>query len=60
MLIGPKAEKRPADPIGNAVTGARIATGEAEEAFVDDGKDKAAVALRRKEGWQVSGTQSYA
>ena len=50
MPIGPKGEKRPADVIGNAVTVARIATGEAEDSFVDDGKDKAAVAMGRKGG----------
>ena len=50
MPVGPRGEKRPADVIGNAVTVARIATGEAEEAFVDDGKDKAAVELGRRGG----------
>ena len=50
MPIGPKGEKRPADVIGNAVAVAKIATGEADEAFVDDGKDQAAVALGRKGG----------
>ena len=50
MPVGPKGEKRPADVIGNAVTVARIATGEAEEALVDDGKDQAAVAMGRKGG----------
>ena len=50
MPVGPRGEKRPADVIGNAVMVARIATGEAEEAFVDDGKDKAAVELGRRGG----------
>ena len=50
MPKGPKGEKRPADVIGNAVTVARIATGESDEVFVDDGKDKAAVAMGRKGG----------
>ena len=50
MPIGPKGEKRPADVIGNAVTVARIATGEADEEFVRDGKDPAAKALGEKGG----------
>ena len=50
MPKGPQGQKRPADVIGNAVTVARIATGEAEDSFVDDGKDQAAVALGRKGG----------
>lgn len=51
MPTGPKGEKRPADVIGNAITVARIATGEIEEtAAPDDGKDKAAQALGRKGG----------
>ena len=50
MPVGPRGEKRPANVIGNAVMVARIATGEAEEAFVDDGKDKAAVELGRRGG----------
>ena len=50
MPVGPRGEKRPADVIGNAVMVARIATGEAEEAFVDDGKNKAAVELGRRGG----------
>ena len=50
MPVGPRGEKRPADVIGNAVMVARIATGEAEEAFVDDGKDKSAVELGRRGG----------
>lgn len=50
MPIGPRGEKRPADVIGNAVTIARIATGEADEEFVHDGKNKAAVELGRRGG----------
>lgn len=50
MPVGPRGEKRPADVIGNAVAVARIATGEAEENFVDDGKNKAAVELGRRGG----------
>ena len=37
-MIGPHGEKRPADPIANAVHVMRIATGEAEEEFVHLGK----------------------
>ena len=47
---GPKGQKRPADVIGNAVRVMQIATGEAEEEYDDDGKDKAAQALGRKGG----------
>jgi hypothetical protein len=50
MPTGPKGEKRPADVIGNAVTIARVATGEDEETIPDDGKDKAAQALGKKGG----------
>ena len=50
MPVGPKGEKRPADVIGSAVAVARIATGEADESFIDEGKDQAAVALGRKGG----------
>ena len=50
MPTGPKGQKRPADVIGNAVRVMQIATGEAEEEYVDDGKDKAAQALGRKGG----------
>lgn len=50
MPRGPKGQKRPADVIGNAITVARIATGEIEESTDDDGKDKAAQALGRKGG----------
>jgi hypothetical protein len=45
MPRGPKGEKRPADAIGNAIMIVRIATGEIEDLFTDDGKNAAAVAL---------------
>lgn len=48
MPKGPKGEKRPADVIGNAITVAKIATGEIGEPTEDDGKDKAAQAMGRK------------
>jgi hypothetical protein len=47
---GPKGEKRPADVIGAAIAVARIATGEAEDAPPDDGKNPAAKALGAKGG----------
>ena len=50
MPKGPQGQKRPADVIGNAVKVMRIATGEAEEEFEDDGKDPAAKALGAKGG----------
>ncbi len=51
MPRGPKGEKRPADVIGNAVHGMRVATGEIDEtATTDDGKNAAAVALGRMGG----------
>lgn len=50
MPTGPKGQKRKADVIGNAVLIARIATGEADDAAPDDGKDKAAQALGKKGG----------
>lgn len=50
MPKGPKGQKRPADVIGNAVRVMQIATGEAEEEFTEDGKNKAAVELGRKGG----------
>ena len=39
MPKGPKAQKRPADMIGNAVKVMRIAAGEETEDIPDDGKD---------------------
>ena len=50
MPKGPNGEKRPADAIGLAVLVGRIATGEVEDAPVDDGKDPAAKALGAKGG----------
>ena len=50
MPKGPQGQKRPADVIGNAVKVMRIATGEAEEEFEDDGKDPAAKELGAKGG----------
>lgn len=46
----PKGQKRPADVIGNAITVAKIATGEVEETTDDDSKDKAAQSLGRRGG----------
>ena len=50
MPKGPKGQKRPADVIGNAVKVMRIATGEEDEEYEDDGKDPAAKALGAKGG----------
>ncbi len=50
MPRGPHGQKRPADVIGNAVKVMRIATGEEEEEYEDDGKDPAAKALGAKGG----------
>ena len=50
MPKGPNGEKRPADAIGLAVLVGRIATGEADDAVGDDGKNKAAQSLGRKGG----------
>ena len=50
MPKGPQGQKRPADVIGNAVKVMRIATGEEEEEYEVDGKNKAAVELGRKGG----------
>ena len=50
MPKGPQGQKRPADVIGNAVKVMRIATGEEEEEYEDDGKDPAARALGAKGG----------
>ncbi len=41
MPEGPQRQKRPADVIGNAVTVAKIATGEIEEETIQSGKRKA-------------------
>lgn len=58
MPKGPKGQKRPADVIGNAVKVMRIATGEEEEAFTEDGKSKAATELGRKGGKARAGVLS--
>lgn len=50
MPAGPKGQKRPADVIGNAVRVMQIATGEADEEIIDDGKDPAAKSLGAKGG----------
>lgn len=50
MPKGPKGQKRPADVVKNAVRVMQIATGEAEEEYDDEGKNKAAVALGKKGG----------
>ena len=50
MPKGPQGQKRPADVIGNAVRVMQIATGEAEEEYDDNGKNKAAVELGKKGG----------
>lgn len=50
MPRGPKGQKRPADVIGNAVKVMQIATGEADEEYDEDGKNKAAQALGKKGG----------
>ncbi len=50
MPRGPKGQKRPADVIGNAVRVTQVTTGEAEEEYDEDGKNKAAVALGKKGG----------
>ena len=50
MPKGPQGQKRPADVVGNAVKVMRIAIGEEEEDFEDDGKDPAAKALGAKGG----------
>ena len=50
MPKGPQGQKRPADVIGNAVRVMEIATGQREEEFEDDGKNKAAVELGRRGG----------
>ena len=48
MPKGPQGQKRPADVIGNAVKVMRIATGEEEEEFENDGKDPAAKGAGRE------------
>ena len=41
MPTGPKGEKRPADAVAQAVMIGRIATGEAEEEYIDEGRSSA-------------------
>jgi hypothetical protein len=48
MPKGPKGQKRPADVIGNAVKVMRIATGEEQEDFTEDGKSVYAVNLGKR------------
>jgi hypothetical protein len=50
MPRGPQGQRRPADVVGNAVTIAKIATGDLEDVTTEDGKNAAAVALGRKGG----------
>ena len=50
MPKGPQGQKRPADVIGNAVKVMRIATGEGNEEYEGDGKNKAAAELGRLGG----------
>ncbi|MCE2493093.1 MAG: RNA-binding protein [Alphaproteobacteria bacterium] len=50
MPKGPQGQKRPRDVVSNAVKVMRVATGEEEEEFEDDGKDPAAKALGAKGG----------
>ena len=50
MPKGPQGQKRPRDVVSNAVRVMRIATGEAQEEYDDDGKDPAAKALGAKGG----------
>ena len=50
MPNGPQGQKRPRDVVSNAVKVMRFATGEEEEEYGDEGKNKAAVELGRKGG----------
>lgn len=47
---GPKGEKRPADVIGAAIQVMKIATGEVNEEYTSDGKNKAAAELGKLGG----------
>ena len=47
MPTGPNGEKRPADVIANAVHVMRVATGEAEEEYVNPGKSAGGAQGRR-------------
>jgi hypothetical protein len=50
MAKGHQGQKRPADVIGNAIAVAKIATGEIEEEYDGNGKDRAAQEMGRKGG----------
>ncbi len=50
MPKGPKGQIRPAGAISNAVKVMRIVTGEDEEKYTKDGKNKAAFELGRRGG----------
>ena len=50
MPKGPQGQKRPRDVVSNTVKVMRIATGEEQEEYEDDGKDPAAKALGAKGG----------
>ena len=50
MPKGPQGQTRPRDVVSNAVKVMRIATGEEEEEFDDDGKDPSAKSLGAKGG----------
>ena len=50
MPRGPQGQKRPRDVVSNAVKVMRIATGEEEEEYEDDGKDPAAKSLGARGG----------
>lgn len=61
-MIGPKGEKRPGNTLANALYVARIATGEAEEQYVDAAKRAAgqkggearAEALTPERRWRIA------
>lgn len=42
-MIGPNGEKRPADPVANALHVAKVLTGEAEEQYVDEAKRRGGI-----------------
>ena len=58
MPKGPQGQKRPRDVVSNAVKVMRIATGEAQEEYDDDGKNKAAVELGRRGSAAGSGQEA--
>ncbi len=49
-MVGPHGEKRPGDTIANALKVAKIATGEAEEVYVDESKQPGGQKGRRARG----------